>query len=177
MKKTYIFLLFLVLLLPCVISTIERTATTDKICNNGICTSTLYSGVMNYLVDGVYVPIETDVQVSSDAKYDYELTTAPYSAYFEDNINTGEPVKFMKGEHYFIYDLSGGKMQWQEQEGNPTKTKSIGAILSSTANVTGNTVSYKNAFLNTDVKYYLLNTMLKEYFVLDSLPVEGEGYL
>ena len=161
--------------------TTERTASTDTICsiegNKKTCTKTLYSGTMNYLDNGVYVPIDTTVTTSDYLTYDYEMEKGIYHAYFQDNINTGEPVRFEKDGYYFIYDLSGGKIQWAEQEGNPTKTKSIGALLSSVPTISNNNVRYNNAFAYTDVEYFVYNEMLKENFILSQLPPSGAGYL
>jgi len=153
-------------------NTISKTVTT--------CNSQLYSGRMNYLENGEYIPINTTITPSSTS-YDYEMITAPYQAYFQDTLNTGEAVKFEKDGYYFIYDLSGGKMQWVEQPGNPTKTKSIGSVLTSTASILNDKVYYNDSFLNTDVYYEVFNEMLKEHFILSNLSQshwnDGTNYL
>jgi len=152
----------------------------DHFCRNNIvsktvntCNSQLYSGRMNYLKNGSYVPINTTITPSSTS-YDYEMITAPYKAYFQNTLNTGEAVKFEKDGYYFIYDLSGGKMQWVEQPGNPTKTKSIGSVLTSTASILNDKVYYNDSFLNTDVYYEVFNEMLKEHFILKDLTINPD---
>ncbi len=152
-----------------------RTNNITKIIND--CDKTLYSGAMNYWDGSQYTPVNTTITSSDYGNYDYEMETAPYQAYFQDTINTGEAVKFVKDGYYFIYDLSGGKMQWESQIGDPDKTKSIGAIQSATASVINNTVRYNGSFLNTDVEYFVYNEMLKENFILNELPTYESGYL
>ena len=151
---------------------IVYTPSTETQCQSGVCKLVLYSGIMNYFNGSEYVPVNTRTSISSDPKYDYDMTHAPYSAYFESNINNGEAIKFVKDGYEFVYDLSGGKMQWVEQVGNPTKTKSIGAILSSTAIPIDNSVYYNNAFAYTNLSYLLDNEMFKENFILSSLPID-----
>jgi len=155
----------------------------DETCTDGLCTRTLYSGIINYYDGQRYVPINTTITSSTHETYDYEMSKGIYTAYFQDNINTGEAVKFVKDDYYFIYDLSGGKMQWavENKTGVPDwgKTKSIGGIIISPALTIGNKIYYNNSFVNTNLEYYLYNEMLKENFVLnnyDSL-VDGADYV
>ena len=110
--------------------------------------------------------------------YDYGVNQTQYQAYFQETLNTGKAVMFERDGYYFIYDLSGGKMQWVKQPGEPTKTKSIGSVLSSTINPVNNIAYYNNSFLNTDVYYEVLNDMLKEHFILNELVInDAYNYL
>jgi len=153
----------------------------DEIINKQQCTKTLYSGLMNYDNGTEFVPIELDTQSSSYLDYEYELTTAPYHAYFQNNIQAGKGFRFETNGYWFTYDLSGGKMQWAVENKSGTedwgKTKSIGSILSSSPDVYDNIVQYNNSFLNTDVQYVLQNELVKENFVLSSLPAGYGDYL
>jgi len=180
-NESYIIITIMtIILVNPVFASVERTSSTDTFCsiegNTKTCTKTLYSGQVNYLDNGVYRPIDTTITTSSFLTYDFEMTKGIYKAYFQDNINTGEAVRFEKDGYHFIYDLSGGKMQWIEQEGNPTKTKSIGAILSSVPTIKDNKIIYENGFLNTNVSYFVFNEMLKENFILKSLPTGGADF-
>jgi len=132
---------------------------------------------INYFDGNSFVPIETDILVSDGTKGNHEMTKSSYNTYFQDNIQDGKGIRFEKDGYFFTYDLSGGKIQWAEQEGDSTKTKSVGAILSSVPYVDGNKIRYNNSFLNTDVEYTLKNTMLKEILILNELPTYQTGYL
>ncbi len=152
----------------------------DETINKQQCTKTLYSGLMNYDNGTEFVPIELNTQASFYLDYEYELTTAPYHAYFQDNIQAGKGFRFEANNYWFTYDLSGGKMQWAvENKTTPNwgKTKSIGSILSSSPDVYDNIVQYNDSFLNTDVQYRLHNELVKENFVLKSLPDGAGDYL
>ena len=149
----------------------------DTTTTETICTKTIYSGSMYYHNGSEFIPIDTTIVSSDYGTYDYEMEKAQYHAYFQDDANTGEAVRFEKDGYYFIYDLSGGKMQWAEQEGDPSKTKSIGAIQSATIEVNGNEVNYPQAFLNTNLTYSVYNDMLKENFILYTMPTLEAGYL
>jgi len=152
----------------------------EETINNQQCIKTLYSGLMNYDNGSEFVPIELNSQASSYLDYEYELTTAPYHAYFQDNIQAGKGFRFEVNDYWFTYDLSGGKMQWAvEDKGVPDweKTKSIGSILSSSPDVFDNVVQYNDSFLNTDVQYKLQNELVKENFILKSLPADAGDFL
>lgn len=155
-----------------------KWATGEEICySDNTCNMTLYSNPMNYYDGSEYVSINTTIVNSSDSKYSHEMTQGIYHVFFEDNLQMGEAVKFVKDDYHFIYDLSGGKIQWVEQTGSPDKTKSIGAILSSHAQPEGSVMKYGNAFAYTNVTYNIYYEMLKEKFYLSQLPLSGEGYL
>jgi len=58
MKKTILILILGLFLISFISATTEYTATTDTICNDGVCTKTLYSGVRNVYEDNQWKPIE-----------------------------------------------------------------------------------------------------------------------
>lgn len=155
---------------------IRKMPTTETICKDGLCTKTIYGGEMNYHNGTNFIQVNTTLTNSSRQNYEYEMTKASYQAYFKNNLNTGEAVRFEKDGYYFIYDLSGGKIQWVEQEGDTTKTKSIGAMLSSNGMRNNNKIQYNNAFAYTNISYTLENEMLKEYFILSQLPPDSTDY-
>jgi len=156
---------------------ITRGPNWDDVVNvDGSHTRSYYAGKVNYLNNDEYEPINTTILSSEYLNYEYEMTKNDFKAYFESNINTGEAVRYEKDGYYFTYDLGGGKMQWVEQEGDPTKTKAIGAISSSTAITDDNKIYYNNAFSYTNISYEILNNMLKEYFILSQMP-KDEPYL
>lgn len=95
-----------------------------------------------------------------------------YNATFPSNINSGSGVSYSYANYTLTYHLSGGKMQWTSADG--TKTKSIGAVLSSDGAIQPdgehNKVAYTGAFLNTTVEYRAYSIGVKEVFVLSELP-------
>jgi len=162
---------------------IERTKTTNTYCLNGVCNSILSLGEINYWNGTKYVPIETTLKSSKVGNYIYELTSAPYKAYFKENLNTGESIRFEKDGYFFIYDISGGDMLWAVQDGKPAAKDTLGGgcpsnSQDSIAVVEGNRVEYPTAFCNTNVTYQIYEDMLKETFILTGLPsIKAYTYL
>jgi hypothetical protein len=95
-----------------------------------------------------------------------------YNITCPSNINSGSGVSYSYANYTLTYYLSGGKMQWTSADA--TKTKAIGAVLSSAGAIQSdgehNKVAYANAFLNTAVEYRAYSIGVKEVFVLSELP-------
>ena len=154
---------------------VERGSNWNKFDNQDGTFRIEISELINYNNGSGFVPIEIELLNSSYLDYEYEMVKAPYKAYFQDNLNTGKGIRFEKEGYFFTYDLSGGKMRWaaDNKTGTPDegKTKSIGSILSSPITIEkNNQVRYNDSFLNTDIQFILGNNMLKENFILKSLP-------
>ena len=182
MKKIVVGLIFLFLIFSIGSLSIDdcsETSTTKECSNLLTGEKSLEIFPQRYIEDSTYLPINLKLETSASTylDYEYELTTAPYHAYFQNDIKAGKGFRFEKDGYWFTYDLSGGKMQWTEQIGDETKTKSISSIISSIPTINENKITYPNAFLNTNLKYTLKDTQLKEEFILTELPIYSEGYL
>ena len=168
----------------------ERTANTMTYKNpSGSYTKILGQGII-YVDDKSektphYVPWNSSffpVINSTYKDYEYQLDTyySDYEAYFQNDIKAGKGFMFEVNDYWFTYDLSGGKMQWAvENKTTPDwgKTKSIGAILTSSPSIQENNVRYNNSFLNTDVSYEMRLQGVKENFILNSMPGTPADFL
>lgn len=144
-------------------------------CLNG--TNDLLVHEKRYFTQGNWVPIDTTITITNVSNFAYEMTNAPYKAYFRNNTNTEGAITFLKDNYSFTYDLSGGKIQWRATEGHPDAVDTLGDGAPSNSqddlaeiNNEEKSVYYVGAFSNTTVKYYLQNNMLKENFILYGLP-------
>lgn len=151
---------------------ISRTETTNTYCSNGVCNLILYSGIINYWDGTEYVPIDLILKPAGRSGYVYELTSAPYHAYFKNNTNTAEAVRFEKDNFFFAYDLSGGTIQYRGTPTQPDKIDTLGSGYPSNSQdteigVIDSKVNYVDAYSFTNVTYQLYNDMLKETFILD----------
>lgn len=103
--------------------------------------------------------------------YAYEMTGTGYDAYFKTNSNTADSIRFEKNGYYFIYDVSGGQMQWAVLSGQPNAKDTLGggkpsSSQTTSVSISGNVATYQNAFYNTTLTYTLTNDMLKENFII-----------
>jgi hypothetical protein len=133
------------------------------------CTKTLYSGLMNYNNGSEIIPINTAIK---NSLYGYEMTSAPYRAYFKNNSNTAGAVRFEKDNYFFTYDLSGGALQYRGTPTQPNIIDTLGSGYTSNSkdtqiSINGSLATYPNAFSFTNVSYTLYNDMLKEIFILN----------
>ncbi len=176
--------LFLVVLL-CVsmvsATLLDRGAYWNKFDNGGQSYSLeIYNNIINILNGSDYTPIDTQINSSNYLNFVYELTNTPYKAYFRNNSNQGgtantAPVRFEKDGYFFAYDISGGRIQWREQPGFPSRTDTLGGGAPSNSQdsfavINNNILTYPDAFYNTNVTYILSNDVLKETFILSGLP-------
>ncbi len=148
--------------------TIERTASTDTTCNivgnKKTCTKILYSGTMNYLDNGVYVPIETDVLSSSDPNFDYEVTKGVYQAYFKDDPTQGQVVKYVKDDVEVTFQPMALNYRNDLNQLEP-----IDMINAVTGTSNENEFIYKDAYgSGIDLKYTYHQEVLKEGLIIDS---------
>lgn len=169
---------------------VSRDATTETYRNpDGTYTKTLYSGE-TFIKDqkGNYILINDslfNIIPTNKTGYVFQLndTLSKYKAYFKNNSNTASSVRFEKDGYFFEYDVSGGALQWHEQPGFPARTDTLGGGVPSNSQNTiaeakDNLVLYKNAFSNTNLTYFLTNNMMKENFILASLPsIKNYTYL
>lgn len=156
---------------------ISRTADSDTYKTASGFRTTYYPTEHNYLKDGEYHPYNLTINKSSYMSYNNELNTegVPFKVYIKNNTNLAEAVRFEKDGYFFVYDLSGGKMQWAEQPGFPARTDTLGSGAPSNSqdsvlSVSGNSFKYTGAYYNTNVEYVATKNMLKETFVLSGLP-------
>lgn len=116
-----------------------------------------------------------NITTSIRSSYSYQLTQKHFGVYFKNNSNTDSSVLFVRDGFSFIYDVSAGEMLWKEKPGQPAAWNTLGSGNSSNSQNTqietkGATAIYSAAFSNTDINYTIENSMLKETYILHSLP-------
>jgi hypothetical protein len=139
------------------------TVCNDETYNRILCTAEINKEVQANVLNKIY------------SFYDYSVEDAKYKAYFRNNSNTGEPVRYEKDGYYFIYDVSGSQMRYREQPGFPDRTDTLGNGMTSNsqntkATLNGNIIQYTNAFTLTNITYNLSSKTVKEVFILGQLP-------
>ena len=157
---------------------VSRTAFTDTSIENAKFKTEVHPRPINYLdSNGTYVPYDLTLQTSNRSNFNYELNTVglPFKIFIRENSNTAEAVRFEKDGYFFTYDLGAGTMQWVEQPGKPSAWATLGSGVASNSKdsivaINKNNFVYTNAFSNTDVSYSVFSDMLKETFILKSLP-------
>lgn len=157
---------------------IKREASVDFYRNpDGTVKAIYYPTIVNYRMDnGTYSPINLSLQRTNRQGYDWQLESGiNHKAFFRNNTNTAEAVRFEKDGYFFSYDVSGGQLIWHEQVGFPARTDTLGGGVPSNSQNTmisqiNDIANYSGAFSNTDLFYVVKKNMLKEEFVLKSLP-------
>lgn len=148
-------------------ASIERTATTDTVCDNGFCTKSLYSTIMNYLFNGEYVQIETKILPSSDPLFEYEVTKGVYQSYFKEDPTQGQVVKYVKDDVEVTFQPMA-----LNYRNDLSQLQQINMIQSVTGIANENEFTYEDAYgsgLNLSYKYF--NEILKEELTLDNFSV------
>ena len=102
------------------------------------------------------LPLVSKLTSTSRIGYIYEMTNFGYNAYFKNNSNTAEAVRYEKNGYFFTYDLSGGAMQWAVKSGQPNAKDTLGSGMPSNSQNTAVTIStnvatYTDAFYNTKI--------------------------
>ncbi|MBU2634599.1 MAG: hypothetical protein KJ674_05140, partial [Nanoarchaeota archaeon] len=124
---------------------IKRGANWEEIVNGDRHIRTIVSGLMNYLENETYSPIDLDI-VSSKGAFDYEVTHNIYKTYFNFNSFKGDFVKTGFDGNWISYKLED--------------VNNVNAV------VEGNKIIYYGIYDNIDLEYEVLKTKLKERLVM-----------
>jgi hypothetical protein len=121
------------------------------------------------------VPAVLAINPSTYENFDYEHGVAAYSAYFRNNTNTGHPIRIEHAGYFFEYDISGSNLQYHGKPGQPAVTDTLGGGASSNTldtqlRYSGDTIYYDDAFSYTNITYELMDTQIKETFILQQIP-------
>jgi hypothetical protein len=132
----------------------------------------------------IYMRMEPNTTISSSNYSTYSYQAHPqYNIYFKNNSNTADAVRFEKEGYFFTYDVSGSQLHWISRPGQPAATDTLGGGVPSNSLdtqivVNGSRAVYPGAFSNTNLTYEVKGGMLKENFVLTSLPsIKDYDYL
>lgn len=139
----------------CILSTylVNAAATIGTIQNTG------YQGI-----------IDTNIIPSNNQNYSYEMTQAPYKAFFKTSSNSARSIRYETQGYYFTFDISTSQMKWY----NSTLRAEGGMVanmnpLDTYAVINGSTISYNNAWLYTNLTYELTDNMMKELLTMSNV--------
>ena len=166
-KRASLFLvLFVGFLLMNVVSAdiIDRGSYWNHINNtDGTYSFEIYNTIVNYYNGSDYMPVDTNLQVSSDHLYDYEAT-GNYEAYFKEDPTAGLIVKYIKDSVQVEFQAM------PLQFGNAISQIDQISIVQPVAGIPVNNLFEYNDVYGTGIslKYSYLNEMLKERLVINS---------
>lgn len=144
-------------------------ATTQTCCMSNQCTKTLYSGDMNYLTNGTYVPINTAIALDNSNGFNYSMTHSNYQAFFKNDSDSSRSVRFQKDNYTFEFDIATSQAQWY----NSNTRAIMGNVLNpqhTIAGINDNSVTYANAWSGVNLTYTANNMQLKESLDISSIP-------
>lgn len=114
-------------------------------------------------------PTNPPIVASNNASYAL-MVNGTYQAYFKSNSMTTKAVHFVNKGYSFDMDISTSQLHWYNSsynaiigmvaEMNPQNT-----VISSS----GSTITYQNAWINTDLKYQAYSDSLKETLIIKGI--------
>jgi len=128
---------------------------------DGTYTQEIYGSPINYLQDGVYVPIDTNIVPYGQLGYDYAVETGVYHAYFKESPISAYQVMVEKDGNYVAYDVqepvftntTGGKIKWDKISDTNVGTP------------TANVFTYP-IYSGVDLEYQYQTAFLKENIII-----------
>ncbi|MBN4049147.1 LamG domain-containing protein [archaeon AH-315-M20] len=155
---------------PVAEATIERTATTEKICMDRKCTLAIHSGSINYYNGSEFLPIETTIVASSDILFDYEVTKGAYHAFFKTDPTAGQVVKYVANNTEITFQPL--TLNFRNDLDQLQQIATVSAVFGVP---NANEFLYEDAYgAGIDLKYTYHETMLKEGLILYNFTVLPE---
>jgi len=123
-----------------------------------------------------YLQYNTNFMSINEKGYNYKTISAPYTFYAKSNSNFGDGVKYCvtdKGQEYCL-TYQAQDMGYRNKVGGQDY---LSSIQNANAVLNLNHITYEGVFTNVDLEYKTDKNLIKENFILNSLPRVPQSYL
>lgn len=181
MKKLLILISLILLLVPFVFASTSVTSHRVVSCDGGVCSGTMFGKQVAYHDGYGFLLTDGSITSSDSLLYDYEVVTAPFRVYFNEDATVAETVRveynqsWMTGRNAHKVGFVVMQPQSLNWRNSLEQIDQVSTPASTTASPSGDVMSYDDVYgPGLSLEYVVLSDRVKEYLVIDSyasLPV------